>query len=233
MSASALQKFNDRYLDGLDFCKAVYALFEDIRTSEDGPTRLRMRPSEIEKRLLEELFPIARWVQLHYKAGRYISIKWVSGGQNFDAVVEQSGWLVECELYPSNFHLEITCAMHPKDYLRREMLEFKGHSFSIEGLYRDENGEANSQPVGYNGDEFIEIFANILVEQINKKAKKNYPEGSLLIVKCTMNSYYFRSEWERMISIVEEKLPSHGFSEIFVYDDVQEELHHTFYARKA
>jgi hypothetical protein len=63
---------------------------------------LRMRAGEVEKKIVEELLPICRYVQAHYGPGRYISVKWVNGSQHFDAVVHQSGSFVDHGQFPSN-----------------------------------------------------------------------------------------------------------------------------------
>lgn len=48
-----LSAFDGRLLDGLNFCRKVYLLFEQIKAGPDGTTRLRMRPAKVEKRLIE------------------------------------------------------------------------------------------------------------------------------------------------------------------------------------
>lgn len=42
----------------------VYEFFDQIQRSHDGVSRLRRRPSQEEKKLLEELLPIERYVQI-------------------------------------------------------------------------------------------------------------------------------------------------------------------------
>jgi hypothetical protein len=81
MPITPLDEFDGKLLDGLEFCSKVYALFESIRHADDGPSRLRMRPSRLEKKLLEELLPICKYVQASYRLGRYISVCWVDGSQ--------------------------------------------------------------------------------------------------------------------------------------------------------
>jgi hypothetical protein len=52
---------------------------------------MRMRPSALEKKLLEELLPICMYVQASYRPGRYTSVRWLKGNQAYDAEVRQVG----------------------------------------------------------------------------------------------------------------------------------------------
>ncbi len=48
---------NNKLLDGLEFCKITYALFEQTRNQPNGVNRLRLRPGhEIEKSLLKSFY---------------------------------------------------------------------------------------------------------------------------------------------------------------------------------
>jgi hypothetical protein len=58
-----LSTFDDKLLDGLDFCRKVYDFFDQTQGSPDGVAKLRLRPTKNEKRLVEELIPIAHYVQ--------------------------------------------------------------------------------------------------------------------------------------------------------------------------
>jgi hypothetical protein len=81
MASASFSQIDGILLDGLNFCGKVYELFESIRHTEDGRSRLRMRTSEVEKKLVEELLPICKYLQTKYRSGRYISVKWVNGSQ--------------------------------------------------------------------------------------------------------------------------------------------------------
>src|SRR4051812_761780 len=91
----ALSTFDGRLIDGLEFCRWVYDLFDQTKEAPDGVAKLRLLSTKNEKRLLEELIPIARFVQLRYREGRRIKVKWHSGPQPFDAVLWSSGELVK------------------------------------------------------------------------------------------------------------------------------------------
>ena len=230
METNPLTQFDGVLLDGLQFCSLVYELFENVREAEDGPSRLRMRPTSLEKRLLEELLPICKYLQANYRIGRYMSVKWIDGDQTYDAELIQRGAYVSKNYYPSNGFLEVTCTMHSNEYLSRERLEKTGGCFGVNGLKRLKNGEIESEVVGFTNDEHVQQYIDIFLRQIAKKVAIPYPENTALIVQCTMNTVYMKDEWERFVQAVDEKLPSHSFSEIFIYDDLRQ-FAHTFYPK--
>ena len=207
-------------LDGLEFCSKVYALFESIRSECDGPSRFRRRPTRVEKKLLEELMPICKYVQASYRPGRYMSVRWVDGSQSYDAELLQRGSYVSENYYPAAAFLEVTCAVHPNEHLSRELLDTKGGAFGLEGIRRLKNGDIESIPVCYQNQEFIETFAAIVNEQIAKKESKPYPVNTTLIVECTLNMPYMPEEWGELISRVRAALTKSRFREVYLYDTV-------------
>ena len=230
MEKISLDRFDGKLIDGLKFCSLVYELFENIRESEGGPSRLRIRPTTLEKRLLEELLPICKYVQENYRIGRYMSIKWIDGDQTYDAELVQRGAYVSKDYYPPNGYLEVTCTMHPNEYLSRERLEKTGGCFGVSGLKRLKDGCIESEPVGFTNDEHVQQYIDIFLKQISKKATKPYPDNTVLIVQCTMNTVYMEDEWDTFVKTIDERLPIHPFSEIFIFDDLRQ-FTHAFYPR--
>jgi hypothetical protein len=222
MSISMLTQFNGELIDGLQFCAKTYALFEQIRSAENGPSRLRMRATEVEKKLIEELLPICKYVQAKYRAGRYISVRWVNGSQQFDAEVVQAGAYVEKGYFPASAYLEATCVMHSNDYLSRELFDTTGIVFGLDGIRRLKNRQIESKPIGYSNQEFIQSYTKLVLKEIGKKAGKKYPPETTLIVQCTLNTLYMPDKWEMLVAEVRSQLPEHQFREIFMYDSVTE-----------
>ena len=215
-----LAQFDGVLWDGLEFCSRVYALFESIRSGSDGPSRLRRRPTKVEKRLLEELLPICTYVQASYRPGRYMSVRWIDGSQTYDAELIQRGAYVTQSYFPEAGFLEVTCTMHPNEYLSREILDTKGSAFGLDGIRRLKNGDIESIPVSYSNQEFIDSYAGIVIGQIAKKASKAYPANTTLIVQCTLNLPYMPEEWGELMSRVRVALPKSSFREVYLYDPV-------------
>lgn len=220
MEEHPLAQFDGNLLDGLEFCSKVYALFESIRNTVEGPSRFRRRPTRLEKKLLEELLPICKYVQASYRPGRYMSVRWVDGNQQFDAEVFQRGAYVGETYYPATAFLEVTSSMHPNEYLIREQLDNKGSAFGVDGIRRLKNGEIESAPVRYTNREFVESDAELIKGRIAKKANVPYPKNTTLIIDCTLSMPYMPDEWRDLMDRVQATLPRTQFREIYFYDPV-------------
>lgn len=220
MTTNSLREFDGILMQGLEFCAKVYSLFETVRTAPDGASRLRLRSSRIEKKLLEELLPICRYIQSSYRPGRYLSVRWVDGNQLYDAELHQRGAYVNEACHPAEAYLEVTCVMHPKEHMSRELLEKKGVAFGLEGIRRLKNGEIESTPVGHTNRNFIAKYKTLVLKELSKKAKKSYPANTTLIVQCTLNTVYMADEWEELMNEVAISLPRLAFREVYFYDPV-------------
>jgi hypothetical protein len=61
--AMNLTSFGNRLMHGLLFCKRVNDWFEQIQSGPNGKERLRLRQGRDDKKLVEELLPIAKYIQ--------------------------------------------------------------------------------------------------------------------------------------------------------------------------
>lgn len=224
MDSFDLSDLDNVSLDGLEFCLHVYRIFESLRQTEEGRVKLRMRASDVEKKILEELLPICKFVQARYRPGRYISVRWIDGNQAFDAELEQHGDYVSKGHFPSRVFLEVTCAVHSNDYLCRELITKNGACFSPDGVKRLKTGEIASEPVVYTGIEYAQSFSDIVLDRISKKIKKNYPPGTILVIPCSPGNLCLQGDWDALVSSVKCRLPTHSFGEIFIYDTTLEHM---------
>lgn len=214
-----LEEINERLMDGLEFCKKTYLLFEKIRVSPGGVQKLRLRKEKIEKKLIEEILPVARYVQMRYSQRRKIKVKWIDGGQQFDAYLLSSGPLVEERLIPRRQFLEVTTAVHKNDHLDRCHLNDKGYSFGPKGIKIDKKTkEIVSKPYVYTHPETENDFVKIITERVKEKSKKNYPENTSLIIQCMLDTLYWDSEWNYIVKQVKKAEIVHDFKEIFLFD---------------
>jgi hypothetical protein len=212
---------DDRLLDGLDFCGRVYDLFDEVRQGPNGLKNLRLRPSRLEKRLIEEMLPIARYVQARYREGRRVKVRWLSGSQPYDAVLWSSGAIVEHRMAPRRLLVEVTTAVHHNDHLARRLLHEKGGSFGVKGISRDKNtGQIVSKPYVHRDDEIATELAGQIAECITKKDAKAYPFGTALIVRCVTNSLTLESEFTDAAERVRAMQIHHAFREVFLFESV-------------
>jgi hypothetical protein len=212
-----LSNIDDQLLDGLDFCHKVYDLFDQVNQGSNGKERLRLRPSKIDKRLIEELLPLARYIQARYREGRRIKVRWLSGSQPYDAVLWSSGSLVKYGNMPRRLFVEITTSVHPNDHLRRQLLNHDGGSFGVKGIHR--NGKTIvSKPYVFSGGENANDLAAQIVARLTAKAKKPYPSATVLIVNCIPNCLTLEDEWIDAVEQVRKSDPEVRFREVFLLD---------------
>lgn len=212
-----LATIDDQLLDGLDFCRKVYAFFDQVNREPEGKCRLRLRQSKTDKRLVEELLPLARYIQARYQAGRRIKVRWLSGSQQYGAVLWSSGLLVKHGGVPRRVFVEITTSVHRNDSDVRRLLHQRGGSFGVKGIHRE--GKAIvSKPYVFSGGENAKDLAEQILERLNAKARKTYPSGTVLIVNCITNCLIFEDEWTDAVEQVRKATPSIEFREVFLMD---------------
>jgi hypothetical protein len=214
--------FDDQLLDGLDFCKKVYDMFDQVRGGPDGVARLRLRPTIDEKRLIEELVPLARYVQARYREGRRIKVRWLKGSQAYDAILWSSGGLVKHRMAPRRQAVEVTSSVHENDHLARLLLHKRGGSFGVKGISKDrKTGEIMSKPHVYTNDELATDLAEQMLLRLKSKSSKGYGPGTVLIINCFPNSLITGSEWNEAVELVKQAQGADlGFREVFLLDAV-------------
>jgi len=214
-----LSTFDGKLLDGLNFCRRVYEFFNQTRTGADGIAKLRLRPTKNEKRLIEELIPLARYVQARYREGRCIKVRWFSGSQPYDAILLVSGTFLDMGYHPRKIAVEITMSVHRNDYLTRELLHQQGHSFGVTAIARDKKTRAIvSTPYVVTNDERVTELAAQIINRLKAKAVKNYLPDTVLIVYCVLNGIILQDEWDEAVKRVAEAEVHHAFKEVFLID---------------
>jgi hypothetical protein len=217
----SLSTFDGRLLDGLGFCRKVYDWFDQTRQAPEGTAKLRLRPTKEVKRLVEELIPIARYIQARYREGRRIKVRWFSGSQPYDAVLWSSGPLVAKRFAPRRLLLEVTTSVHENEHLVRRLLHQKGGSFGVKGISRDrKTGEIISEPYVHSNDELSLDLADQIVARLRSKAEKQYPAGTVLIVNCVADNLILEDEWNEAINRVRRADLHRAFREVFLIETV-------------
>lgn len=215
-----LSQFDGQLIDGLEFCRRVYDVFDQLQKAPEGVARLRQRQG-VEKKLIEELIPIARYVQARYREGRRLKVRWVRGSQPYDAVLWSWGALVTHRMAPRKVLLEVTGSMHENEYIARQLLQTRGGSFGVKGISRDKKTETvTSVPYVHRNDEIQRDLATQILGRIADKAAKGYPRNTVLIIQCFCNSLTLDTEWNDAIQRVENARPYIPFRELFLIENV-------------
>jgi hypothetical protein len=215
-----LADFDGKLMDGFVFCKKVYEFFDQVQRSPDGKSRLLRQPSLTEKRLLEELLPITRYLQTKYGVGLHMKVRWFAGSQQYDALLQCSGSRVEQGIVPQKQYLEVTSTMHPNDYLGRELLDTQGFTFGTGDTERDpKTRKIVSRPYnigGKSGEHMLEWIRT----GIAKKNSIIYPKNTVLIVDCHPETLMLEPEWQSFTRILSDAKIPHRFIELFLIERV-------------
>lgn len=214
-----LSDFDGHLIDGLLFCRKVYRLFDQILEMPNGKSRLRMLKSKTEKRLVEELIPIARYIQYRYHEAYRVKVRWNGGSQRHDAVLFGSGVWVNHGLAAKRLAVETTMSMHPNEYLVRENVDKGGASFGPETTRRDKKtGKIASESYLRDGWSMVQGLAEQITERIRAKSAKGYGSDTVLIVGVVPNSPMLHPEWQEAVRRIVEADVHRSFAEVFVVD---------------
>jgi hypothetical protein len=219
----SLSSFDNRLMDGLLFCKRVNDWFVQIRERPNGKERLRLRKGQdqSEKKLVEELIPIARYIQSRYSPGRRLKVRWVKGNQQFDACLLSSGGLVDHGFVPMSQCIEVTTVVHENDHLRRKLLNDGVPTFGVKGISLDRKTKTIvSRPYGYTNSEAENDLTQKILERLKGKNSIAYPPDTVLVIQCILDRLFLEDEWNRSIEQARQVGLEHRFREVFLCDPV-------------
>jgi hypothetical protein len=221
MAIQGLETLDGRLLDGLTFCRRAYALLERMHSSPRGTEELRLHRGQRCKKLIEEILPLAAYVQSRYGPGLRLRIQWIGANQSFDARQLSSGYVVERLGIPREQYLEVTMAVHEREHLAREHLSAEGFSFGPRGTCRDrKTRKITSAPTVYDNHEAQEELIELIGKRITDKASKDYPKDTSLIVPCVLSMPFWDDEWQYVIRELRNKPVDHRFREIILLDAI-------------
>src|SRR5208282_844246 len=171
-----LSALDDKLLDGLRFCMRVYDLFDRVQSEPDGLRKIRLLSSKREKRLLEELLPIAQYIQARYHSDNRMKIRWLGGSQGYDAIIWTPLMMVRKEGMPRKITLEVTTSRHQFSHIARKQLHETGGSFGPKGIQIDKKTRTLvSKPYVFTNGEHISDLASQIIGRLSAKAEKDYP----------------------------------------------------------
>lgn len=215
-----LSSFDNHLMNGLEFCKKVYRFFEQIRKSPGGVQKLRVR-GRSEKKLVEELIPLAWYVQARSTPGRLLRVRWILGSQPYDAIMLSSGAVAEHGVVPKRQHIEITTVVHKNEHLLQSLINAQGYAFGVIGVSRDPKSKITiSRPYVYDHREAEDKLTLQILATIKAKSAKAYPVGTVLVIRCVPEILILQDGWEYVVQQVQKADLQHGFCEIFLYESL-------------
>jgi len=216
-----LSTLDDKLLDGLNFCRKVYDLFDQVRAEPDGTAKLRLRATKLEKRLLEELLPIAQYIQARYRVGNRFKIRWLSGSQAYDAIIWTPLLMVKNTNVPRKMFLEVTTSIHKNAHFAQKLLHEKGGSFGAKSIrINKRTGVPDSMPYVNVNDEGISDLTLQIIGRLADKVQKNYPANTVLIVNCNADSLILEDEWNEAVQRVKSTDLHRAFLAVFLIEPV-------------
>jgi len=203
----SLEAVDGQLMDGLEFCRAAYDLLESIRAEPEGIAELQAGRSRRAKKLLEEILPLAAFIQARYGPGSRMQVRWSSGNQPYDAQAVYRGALVDRGFLPADQYLEVTTAEHVNEYLVRERMAKEGGSFAAAGTRRDlTTREVLSVPVAVEHSDEMDRLVALVIERVREKAAHGYPATTALVVYCNLGGVILADEWSHIVAAVQHAL---------------------------
>jgi len=136
------------------------------------------------KKFFEEIIPLMFF--LEREKGIYSKIKYKSGNQKGDAILDNS------------ITIEITKAQHEKHFVAVQDMLNHGRAFSPKNIGNTTSSPTKTQPYVYTDDEHIKDGALYIRKAIEKKLKNNYPFGSILILTFESDTLMSDCDYSRL-----------------------------------
>jgi hypothetical protein len=173
------------------------------------------------KRLLEELYPLSRFALHLVHPGSTIEVEAPEDDGPYDGLIHRGSTL------ESTLSVQVTYVHSYEEALRRELLWKTGSAPGSGPIHRDKKtGEivASSGLVPLYQE--IDKLASDIVTLHEKKCRKGYKRGTILIVAFDDPTFWGRSLWGKLIAAVNAKsdLTGGGFSEVHFFNCGSNEL---------
>jgi hypothetical protein len=213
-----LNEFRRSFLSVPVFVRRAYAALEGLDENE-----YRSRSSDGVKELVEEVMPLAALLKHLEVPGRRLRCRLVSGERDHDAQVRMSGPEVDRGFWESHYFVEVTSAVFPQDYLRREALArygtvFLGPNIRRVGSKKKGSDRIVSQAEAEDGDAPLRSAITWVMERLTAKSAKTYPRPCLLVVNVDPDRPLSFGEWAELSRSVCGHVDRERFKMSFVVD---------------
>jgi hypothetical protein len=157
------------------------------------------------KHLLEELYPLSRFALALKFLGSRVEVEAFEHNEPVDGVIRF------LDKYSSELHVEVTYVHSYEDALRRELMWRTGSTPGTGRIYRDKtSGEivafSELEPYQVGIDKLASSIANLH----QKKAHKQYPRGTNLLVAFEDPTFFGQDQWRALFTALREKTDLSG-----------------------
>ena len=173
------------------------------------------------KHLLEELYPLSRFAMALKFPGSKVEVEAFEHNEPVDGVIH---FLDE---YSRKIHVEVTYVHSYEDALRRELMWRTGSTPGTGRIYRDKRSgkivalsELEPYQVG------IDNLATNIADLHKKKAQKQYPKGTNLLVAFDDPTFFGQDRWRALFTALRARTDLSGgcFSDTHIINCSTNEL---------
>ncbi len=214
-----LSQFRKSYLSVPVFVRRAYAA---VKALDGDEYRARARKTGA-KGLVEEVMPIAALLKHLENPELQVRCKYVGGDASHDARLRLSGVPVAQGFFEQEYYVEVTSALSPLDFLRREALSRYGSVFGGPDIKRVRSrkkgiDEIVSQAAAQDGDSPLQEAIAWVNECLRAKAAKEYPQPCILVVNVEPDRPLHLGEWAALARGVRGNVVREKFKMTFVVE---------------
>lgn len=218
-ASGMLRQFRNSYLTVPVFVGRAYAA---IMALDGDKYRARSAGAGV-KGLVEEVLPLAALLKHLETPQLHVRCKYIGGDANHDARIKLSGMPVDQGFFEQEYYVEVTSAVHPQDYLRREALTRYGSVFGGPEIKRVRNrkrgtDEIVSQAAAQDGDSPMLDAIAWVKERLSAKAEKEYPQPCILVVNVEPDRPLSLGEWGTLAKEVRGNVSRTQFKLTFIVE---------------
>ncbi len=212
-----LRQFKNSYLTTPVFVGRAYAAIAALDADE-----YRARGDGV-RALVGEVLPLAALLKHLENPELRVRCKHVGGDANHDARIKFSGVPVDLGFFKRDYYVEVTSAVSPLDFLRREALSRYGSVFGgpkirrIRSRKRGTN-EIVSEAVAQDGDAPLLEAITLVKERLRAKAEKEYPQPCILVVNVEPDRPLGLQEWAALAREVHGGVARTKFKMTFIVE---------------
>lgn len=206
-------KFSSEYTDSFEFSKAAHQ--EALGLADED----YFNPSRSTKQLIEEILPIALLAQHLRTPELQVEALWFNDSKSRDGKIRLKGKPVELGFYEAEYFVEVTTAVSPKDYLKRECLQKYGFVFGGDGISRQKQEPfILSEPEVQETGAYVTRLANWIVARIKEKLGKPYPTPCILVVNTKPEKKLSILDWAYIFEVMQTETIAFNFKRIYAID---------------
>ncbi len=215
---SVTEKFSKSYLSTAVFVSRAYSAVEKISRND-----FFMRPSNEDKKVIEEIMPIAAFLKHFEIPGRTVKCKYYGGNHIYDAKIRILLSWARKEPLEANYFLEVTTAISKNEHLAREELALTGFTFGdvnikSEGSKRKGTYKIVLQATGEDFDAPVTKISELIKKCLDKKSKKQYPPPCILLIQAEPDRLPTIHEWSTIVSNISGSVDRKAFAATFIVD---------------